>query len=383
MIVLSPDRQFIHFGVVAEPWSMQGGYPTPSNMIEQFAAELAQRERRGLLAAAIRRRDNSRSHSYEYPYGVRWSLTLSQREYDDDPRAQAFIAGSGTEGSYSADQMAEVLMRGEEEHVLVQRYEMLTTALSERGVQATLTKDALAHECPMASEFVENGRALEKAIVGLLLSETKKLLSSHGLPRKLAKKLTRSNPPERVDAWMDEMLEQRTARHAELAAHMSARGVEHPIDLSFTRMSLYDESDSDNGYGENIYGYGENYTCYAEEADKARYKFVELGVGKVDKVVNAMWKVIRLRQLLHAVEQLPDDENKPMHAEDWAQSENEECIRFIERGRMPRDIPDVDALAAHLAERGFHCDYYHDYDDGDCRYDDPMQEYYDEGYGSG
>ena len=148
-------------------------------------------------------------------------------------------------------------------------------------------------------------------------------------------------------------------------------------------MSLYDESDSDNGYGENIYGYGENYTCYAEEADKARYKFVELGVGKVDKVVNAMWKVIRLRQLLHAVEQLPDDENKPMHAEDWAQSENEECIRFIERGRMPRDIPDVDALAAHLAERGFHCDYYHDYDDGDCRYDDPMQEYYDEGYGSG
>ena len=64
-----------------------------------------------------------------------------------------------------------------------------------------------------------------------------------------------------------------------------------------------------------------------------------------------------------------------------AQSENEECINFIEAGKIPDGVIGVDGLATHLAAHNFKVNFCED-DFDNCRYDDPMQEYYDQGYGS-
>ena len=102
----------------------------------------------------------------------------------------------------------------------------------------------------------------------------------------------------------------------------------------------------------------------------------------VDGVIRKMRRVTRLRLLLLTIEQLPVNEaKKPRHLEDWTQSENEECINFIEAGKIPDGVIGVDGLATHLAAHNFKVNFCED-DFDNCRYDDPMQEYYDQGYGS-
>ena len=324
-----------------------------------------------------------------------WALTFSDfRERMEDSRCQAFIDGTGPLSS--AGEVVEQLMRGPDDSVL-QRYDMIVAGLSERGVETTASiEDILSsysHDCselPRVYNFVKDGRGdLDKALKQLLLSEAKQILAREGLSSKLArpssasaKRLTSPTLPVNINEWVQELHVERAARRTELEEEMLSNAIEHSIDLSFSKLSLYADVDGEVGYADG--GYYENYTDYAEEADQARNAFVEQGIGKSRKVIQKMLKVKRLRELLLAIQQLPGSTaDLPMHLDEWAQSRNEECITFIETGKTPKTVTGVVELAARLADRNFPVDYSDDHDDYYSKYDDPMQEYYDEGYGSG
>ena len=134
------------------------------------------------------------------------------------------------------------------------------------------------------------------------------------------------------------------------------------------------------------HGDSANYTDYAQDADYSRSRFIEQGDGDAHKVIKCMLKVVRLRTLMLAHQQLPAEARSdlPMDLGDWAQSENQQSIDYIETEKLPVGAPDVNGLVAHFVETKFRVDYdAYDDNEGYSKYDDPMQEYYDEGYGSG